>query len=338
MIEKQALKGKRQGVPIQERSFRIGDLAVINGYRIHLTALKARFAEGHYQMQETAHFLLFTRAEAPSTILVHWFAPDAVNADLGTYMMQELRSAGVVVDAQSFGQTFVAILGSLAPHDMQRAIRLYATNTLWHYRTLLAIKQPFPFPHSNMDAFATLYQRICQMPLGESLLDAGCLFGFLTLLVAESVPSLQRVVGADLQSDNFPVIRAIAEEQGLSQVQFVQADLLGDDVRMLEPFDTVVALAVIEHFTEMDMYRVLANLLHITIQRLVLAVPYEEEAEVIYEHKQVFTREKLEAVGEWCLQYWGKDARSWYEECEGGLLIIECCAEKQEEAGEDGKA
>lgn len=323
MSEKQALQGKRRSVPVQARSFHIGDLIVINGYRIDLVALKARFAEGQYRMQETAHFLLFTRAEAPSTILVHWFAPTHVNADLGTYMMQELRPAGIVVDAQTFGYTFAALVGSLAPYDIQRALYLYATNTLRHYRTLLTAT--LPYPHSNMDAFATMYRRICQMQLGESVLDAGCLFGFFTLLVAETVPTLQRVVGADLQSDNFPVIRAIAEEQGLSQVQFVQADLLGDDVQKLEPFDTVVALAVIEHFTEAEMYRVLANLLYVTTQRLVIAVPYEEEAEVIYEHKQVFTREKLEAIGQWCLQYWGKDARSWYEECEGGLLVIECC-------------
>jgi hypothetical protein len=85
----------------------------------------------------------------------------------------------------------------------------------------------------------------------------------------------------------------------------------------------VVALGVVEHFTEEDMYRVLTHLLKVTTHRLILTVPYEQEPEAIYEHKQVFTPTKLRKLGEWCLQHINGAGRMWCEECVGGLLLIE---------------
>ena len=60
----------------------------------------------------------------------------------------------------------------------------------------------------------------------------------------------------------------------------------------------MTAINVIEHFSEADMYKVLHNLLQVISQRLILLVPYEQELELLYEHKQLFTREKLEAIGQ----------------------------------------
>jgi len=58
-------------IPVQERSVRVGDVIVVNGYRDRRSSLKARFAEGGYQVHDTQHFLLFIRAEEPKLILVH---------------------------------------------------------------------------------------------------------------------------------------------------------------------------------------------------------------------------------------------------------------------------
>ena len=136
---------------------------------------------------------------------------------------------------------------------------------------------------------------------------------------------MERVVGVDIHPGMFAVVKEIAEEQQLHQVQFVQADLLADTFSAIGRFDTVTALHVIEHFTEADMYRVLANLLKVTSRRLILMVPYEQEPETIYEHKQLFTRAKLDAMGQWCIQQLDGAARMWSEDCEGGLLLIERC-------------
>ena len=72
------------------------------------------------------------------------------------------------------------------------------------------------------------------------------------------------------------------------------------------------------------MYRVLANLLQVTLHRLILAVPYEtDQPEAAYAHLQVFSRAKLEAVGAWCIEQLQGKGRVWYEDLCGGLLLIE---------------
>jgi len=83
-------------VPIQERSVLVGDIIFVNGYHVNRTLLKQRFAEGGYEAKETPHFLLFTRSEAPSTILVHFFALEELNTDIKHYLMIELKPLGLL--------------------------------------------------------------------------------------------------------------------------------------------------------------------------------------------------------------------------------------------------
>src|SRR6266699_3871332 len=90
-------------VSIQERSVLVGDIIFVNGDGVNRTALKQRFAEGGYQVQETPHFLLFTRSEAPKTILVHWFSPEEMNAEVKHYVMYELKPIGLIRQSQDFG-------------------------------------------------------------------------------------------------------------------------------------------------------------------------------------------------------------------------------------------
>src|SRR5260370_15752478 len=174
-----------------------------------------------------------------------------------------------------------------------------------------------------MHAFAQVYRRVCQLQVRESFLYVSCSFGLLPLLISELVPTLTHVVGADIQTDSFVVVRAIAEEQELKSVQFVQADLLAGNFSSLGLFDTVVALRLLEHFSETEMYCALTNLLKVTAQRLILAVPYEPgQPEAAYGHKQLFTRAKLEAAGEWCLQQLGGLGRLSYQDCAVGMLVL----------------
>ncbi len=309
-------------VPIQERAVLVGDTIAMNGFHANRVKLKQRFAEGGYQGHETPRFLVFTRAEAPKMVIVHHFPPEEIDADLGSFMTQELKSLGLLTSPQDFGDLFGAVVGSLFPGENQRAWHLYATSTLRRYHVLLANVEHPSSALSNMEAFAIQYRRVFALMVGESLLDAGCSFGFFPLLAAERFPHLSRVVGVDIQESSFAIVRAIAEERHLSNVHFTHADLLSDDLGVPEPFDTVTALHVLEHFSESEMYRVLDNLLRVTAKRLLLGVPYEQEPEGIYEHRQVFTRARLEAVGQWCLRQWGGAGTTECEDCAGGLLVL----------------
>ena len=314
-------------VSIQERSVLVGDIIFVNGHGINQAALKQRFSEGGYQVQETRHFLLFLRSEAPTTILIHTFSPDEMNADIKHFLMYELKPLGLIRESHDYGMLLSGIIGSFFPDDTRLAWHGYGAKTLQRFLLFLSTSRtptrpPFDF-YATIGAFATQYQRVCELCIGESFLDAGCESGFLSLIIAERIPFMKRVVGVDIRPDMFTIVRALAEERHLTNVQFEQADLLADDFGLLGPFDTVTALAVLEHFSEAEMYRVLTNLLQLTTQRLIVTVPYEQEAETIYEHKQLFTREKLEHVGQWCLQALGGRGRMWCEECDGGLLLIE---------------
>src|SRR5215467_7029418 len=339
---------RRKKVSSRERTIVVGDVIGINGYRVDRDALKKHFSEGGYQARETAHFLLFSRAEAPTMVVVHWFAPEAVNADVGDYIIQELKLLGILRVAQDFSDVFGAVVGSLFPFDVERAWHVYGMNTLGRYREG-DHKGPHPTPHhprpyisdsyhsqrifnredggfavSTIEVFARLYRRVYELLVGQRFLDAGCSFGFLPLLVAEQFPELSQVVGVDIRAEPFTTMRRIAQERGLGNVQYVQTDLLTDDLRSNGEYDTVTALHLLEHFGEEDMFRVLGNLLEITTRRLIVAVPYEEgEPEVLYGHEQLFSPDKLEAVGRWCVERWGGVSRMWCEECEGGLLVVE---------------
>ena len=94
----------RRKIPIHERSVRVGDVVVVNAYRVNRTLLKQRFAEGGYQVHETRHFLLFTRAEKPALILVHWFAPEELHTNLSHYLAEELKPLGIITSNQILGE------------------------------------------------------------------------------------------------------------------------------------------------------------------------------------------------------------------------------------------
>lgn len=329
MLENQAAptstSSTTRKIPIQERSVLVDDLIVVNGHKANRSSLTQQFAQGGYCVQETAHFLLFTRQETPSTILIHFFGPKELHADIKHYLMYELQPLGLLKQSRDYGKILSGIIGSFVPDDARAAWHAYGAKTLQRFLLFLSTAHMPPVLdfYATIGTFATWYQRVCELCVGETFLDAGCESGLLPLVIAERLPFMSQVVGIDIQTGMFPTARRLADEWHLPQVQFREVDLLSDHFDTVGQFDTVTAIGVIEHFTEHAMYRVLGNLLKVTRHRLVLVVPYEQEPESIYEHKQVFTPAKLEMVGQWCLHQWGGTSRMWCEECEGGLLLIE---------------
>ena len=309
-------------VSLKERAIIVGNVVGVNAHRANRALLKQRFAEGGYHIHETDHFLLFTREKAPSTIVAHWFAPQAIDANVGHYFIRELKSFGIIECSEDFGHLFAAIVGSVHPFHIQQALRLYADNTIERYHNILEDKSK-AIARQPIDEFATIYKRVLQLLVGDTVLDAGCSFGFLPLLIAEYAPSIKQIVGVDIL-DLFEIVRAIAQERHFTHVEFKQADLLSEDFCACGQFDNVLALHVLEHFAEADMYRVLAHLLKVTTRRLVIVVPYEPgQAESAYGHEQLFTSAKLESIGQWCIDHCSDVSSMWCEDCAGGLLIVD---------------
>lgn len=153
----------------------MGGIVGVNGYRVNLTVLKQRFAEGGYQMQEAPHFLLFTRDASPTTVLVHRLAPSEIDVSIGDRFREELKPLGILTTEQQFGEIFGAVVCSLAPTDPQAALHLYASNSLRAYRSIIAASPEKEVALTGtLSAFGMLYRRVCQLHRGMSFLDVGC--------------------------------------------------------------------------------------------------------------------------------------------------------------------
>ncbi|GAC1458316.1 MAG: hypothetical protein PVS3B3_08590 [Ktedonobacteraceae bacterium] len=319
----EASKFSRRRVSLQERTLPVGNVVGINGYKVNKAILRKSIADEGHTIYETSHFFVVLRSMFPSVVVIHWFAPAQIDVRLGDYIIQELRPLGILTDTEDYDAVFGAIVGSLFPHEAQQAWYLYTANT---YRQLqhLSYSTSALYVNSTLHTFATLYRRVYDLRVGKHFLDAGCSSGFLPLLLAEHVSSLSQVVGIDIRPQPFASARAFAKEHNLKNVQFIQADLLDNTVCELGSFDTITLLHVLEHFSEQAMYTVLTNLLAMTSQRLIIAVPYEHgKPERVYGHEQIFSQAKLEEVGRWCLQQWNGEGTTRYENCADGLLVIE---------------
>ncbi len=177
---------------------------------------------------------------------------------------------------------------------------------------------------ASLSAAAVLYQRVGELCVGERFLDVGCKAGFFSLLLAQRRPFVREAVGVDRDAGMFARGQRLAAERGLTHVRFVQADLLAEDFPSLGRFDTVTALHVLDHIEEEQTTRALTHLLAVTTRRLIIAVPYGTGApEVASTHLQWFSRERLEAMGQWCLHQMQGARRMWCEDFLGGLLLIE---------------
>ncbi len=319
----EAIKANVRKVSLQERTLPVGNVVGVNGYRVNKATLRKSIEDGGYIIHETPHFFVVIRSVYPSVIVIHWFAPAEIDARIGDHILRELKPLGVLTDVEEFDAIFGVIVGSLFPHDTQQAWSLYTKNTFLQLQVLAQSTSTLSLT-STIGTFAALYRRVFELQVGANFLDAGCSSGFLPLLMAEHIPLLSQVVGIDIRPQPFATARALAEEHGLKNVQFVQADLLDNTSCTLGSFDTITLLHVLEHFSEQAMYTVLTHLLAMTGQRLIIAVPYEHGTpETVYGHEQLFSRAKLEEIGRWCIEQWDGKGTMWYEDCADGLLVIE---------------
>jgi hypothetical protein len=171
---------KAKNVSIQERSTHIGDFIVVNGYHVNRSSLKKRFTEGGYEVHETPHFLLFVRAEVPSVILVHWFAPEQIDTNISHYLVEELRPFDVIRSTEHHSQLFAGIVGgTVFPGDVRRAWNYFGASTLQRLLVFTSAPQTPSIPdYGTLSASALLYQRVCELCVGERFLDAACNGGF----------------------------------------------------------------------------------------------------------------------------------------------------------------
>lgn len=275
-------------------------------------------------VHETSRFLFATGHENQPTILVHRFKTNEVDNNIGYYLMRELAPHGLILSEKDFESALIAVVISIAPHSPVEAWNLFSLNTLQRLREKLNDLSSSTGEKDFITPFAHIYHRLLQLKVGTSLLDVGCACAFWPVLAAEYTQTLgERIVGMDSRRDAIALSNNLAAATNMTHIEFIQADLMAQEFLQVGIFDTVTAIAILEHLSEDDMPQVFDHLLRVTRRRLIVSVPYEQQATLAYGHQQVFTREKLEKWGNWCVEYLRQQGCFWCEDVMGGLLVVE---------------
>jgi 2-polyprenyl-3-methyl-5-hydroxy-6-metoxy-1,4-benzoquinol methylase len=310
----------------KQEGVRVGNLLMLaQPGKAALHRYKQRLLAQSYLVSETEHFVICRKPSSNRVLLMHLFGQAEINADLICFIEQELPPFGIIPSAQEFGATLFAVLASTFPSPRnQKAIwRRFCLNTLDYLRAQTA-QLPITTPPavSYIAPFAAIYRRIYELYVGQSLLDVGCSFGFLPVLMAEHGLA-EHITGCDNNPDAVGFSTDLAASTGVQHVTFTLRDVLARNFACIGHYDTVTAIHLLEHLDEKDVPTALTHLLRVTTERLLIAVPYEEKAQELYGHRQLFNQEKLQRWGEWCVETLSGNARFWCEEIMGGLLVIE---------------
>ena len=253
---------------------------------------------------ETPHFLI-------QNDRVRLRFPHAgISNELADHIAAELVPLGLVPNGSAFERLFVEVV--LATHpDPVRAW------TVFYGNTMRRLCRPEPAGTGSIATFARIYQHALSLIRGTIVLDVGCCFGFLPLLMADKDPRL-RVIGTDLVPAAAALAGRISSSQG-SRARFAAADLLALPVAD-EAVDTVLAVHVLEHLPAEASAPALAQLRRIARHRIVIAVPLEEVPDPTFGHLQAFDLPGLAGIGT------NPDAPGWSQAvhaADGGWLVLD---------------
>jgi SAM-dependent methyltransferase len=317
---------QNEQTPMRVQSVVLGKFKIMYRPASTFEQTRTRLIQQGLHVHETAHFLVTQLPDTQSVLIVHRFSPDEIDNNIGHYLMQELTPPGFMLSDQDFRAAFIGVVTSLSPRTPVEAWNRFSLNTL--HRLRVAIDEMLTsFPASESDSitsFAQIYRRLLSLKLGDSLLDVGCACAFWPILVAEQEKeSRGRIMGIDNRREAITLSDNLAACMGINHLEFLQRDVTTTAFPDIGTFDTVTAIHLLEHIPEEQLSLAFKNLLKVTDQRLIIAVPYEQQATIAYGHRVVFTSEKLDSWGNWCVEYLQGRGSYWCEEVMGGMLIVD---------------
>lgn len=315
------------------RAGRITAIANEDGASLH--RLRDRLSSRGYGITVTTHFVVCRKPSGDGRVMVmHTFDEAAIDEDLPSMVADELGPLGIIHSAKEYDDALRAIVASTCSTslecpecgrvhlDLPAVWRRYCLNTLDRLRRLIAEPpDDESTAASHVVQFAAIYRRIIECRVGNSVLDVGSSLGFLPVLLAERFDGMS-IVGCDNRRDAVVCASDLANSAGVDRVAFILKDVLSTEFAKVGIFDTVTAVHLLEHLEERDLPVALGNLLNVTARRLIVAVPYEEEVQSFFGHRQGFTAEKLDRWGGWCVETLG-GGRYRCENVSGGLIVVD---------------
>jgi hypothetical protein len=245
-----------------------------------------------------------------STLVVHRFALDAVDNDIGQRVADELVRPGLVPGPNAFERCFAGLVESTDPSP-QAAWRRFYINTV---RAFGGARNR-PTTDAPIATFAQIYRDAERLARGHSVLDIGSCFGFFPMLLAARGDL--RVTASDVHAPTVALARRMAAELDLP-VAVEIADVTRRLPFATASFDTVTALHVLEHLPPERNPAALEELCRTSVRRVVVAVPLEPTPDPVFGHQQAFDMPRLSSLAN-AVPGWRGQAH----EHLGGWLVLE---------------
>ena len=308
--------------PITLSRQRHGQLVDCLADRIEPVARSRRFTIYHLDPDWPANGF---EPEPDDIVLVHDFARPEIDNNIARHVAEELLplladsvclGAGTRYHQEIFERFVGEIVRSMDGSE-RRAWHLFYDNTLaaleragrGHRGTDCTNSVPVDY----IADFAAIYRQVTELVSeirATAVLDVASCFGFLPLLLASGAwaneaqgHALRRVVGCDCNSALVSLAQDYARERELDDARFVCVDILETGAvqelsSLASSYDVVTAIHFLEHLEPAETALAMDVLWSLTRHRLIVAVPVEDVPDVRFGHRQVFTQESLNALGQ----------------------------------------
>lgn len=237
------------------------------------------------------------------TVVAHHLDPTAIDVGVGLWLYDGLFAHGPLVGLDVFERVFTGIIVSSASDPLVAWERFYRRS----------LAEPGPVGAKRIDRHHRAGHRwVVDSLVGDSVLEVGCNFGLLSLLMAADA---RPVTAVDLVVGSVRLLSAMADRLGLP----VSA-LAADGARLPVgngAFDTVVAVHLLEHLDHGVGDAVVAETVRVAARRVIVVVPLEDRPNATWGHVRTVTMADLAR--------WGCRSRRWWVGEAGGegRLIID---------------
>ncbi|MBN9109054.1 MAG: class I SAM-dependent methyltransferase [Pseudonocardia sp.] len=207
---------------------------------------------------------------------------DRLDNDLAGWLARTLVAPGVL-SPEAFEAAFVAVV-TAAADDPDEAWLAFYRNTLGALETRARVS-------GTCAEIAPVHERAAGLAIGD-VVELGCCFGFLSLRLAAAG---HRVTALDLVPGTAALLARMSRRLG-RPVHAMAADATAVPLASRSA-DTLFAVHLLEHLPPRAGQQVLAEMLRVARQRVVVAVPFEDEPDRTWGHVRRFDLADLHTLG-----------------------------------------
>lgn len=235
-----------------------------------------RWSHAHVTVEKVSSGPIALRREGDRLHVTHSLGPDDLSERLVAGVTASIADSDL--GQEEFELTMVGLVRSTLPDALDAWVTYYR-NSLTELLDGTA-------------GFAPIHDKAAELVRGR-VLDLGSCFGFLPLRLARAGIA---VTATDILPGTMTLLEAVAPRLGL-EVDTVVCDAAHVPVPD-DSADTVTAIHLLEHVDAATGAAVVAEALRIARERVVIAVPFEDEATACHGHVRTFDLPALRTLGE----------------------------------------